>query len=149
MWIALAVMTFIAGQIYLFRCLKKMDRYLERQSGSEPEKEVLSIAFADPGMAESLTGFLEGFSKNNPDIDMVLRTDRNVLNAVYDGSAAIGFLPAGQDSYPGLRSFALNRIAQDMPAQDVVWKCSVFSAPADAFVRYLCDSGAVSGRNPG
>lgn len=149
MWIALAVMTFIAGQIYLFRCLKKLDCYLERQSGSEPEKEVLSIAFADPGTAEALTEFLEGFSKNNPEIDMVLHTDRNVLNAVYDGSAAIGFLPAGQDSYPGLRSFTLNRIEGGVPSQDVVWKRSVFSAPADAFVRYLYDCGAVGGRNLG
>ena len=38
MWIALAVISFAAGQVYLFRCLKKLDCYLEKHP-MEPDED--------------------------------------------------------------------------------------------------------------
>lgn len=46
MWIVLAVIAFAAGQVYLFRCLKKMDAYLEKhpmepkEDGNPPENMI-------------------------------------------------------------------------------------------------------------
>ena len=38
MWIALAVITFLAGQVYLFRCLGKLDDVLQQDDGEETQK---------------------------------------------------------------------------------------------------------------
>ena len=63
MWIVLAAVAFLAGQVYLLRSLKKMDRLLEQQAPEwEERKEVLSIAFSDPAAAERIAQLLEGFS---------------------------------------------------------------------------------------
>ena len=35
-WIILAVLSFIAGQAYLFYLLRKLDKFLEHRSGNEP-----------------------------------------------------------------------------------------------------------------
>ena len=47
MWIVLAVILFLAAQGYLFRCLRKTDRFLEAQ---DQQKETLSVAMADPAI---------------------------------------------------------------------------------------------------
>lgn len=48
MWIALAVIAFVAGQIYLFHCLKKLDRFLDKHpldpkdtGGGNPDEDVV------------------------------------------------------------------------------------------------------------
>ena len=65
---------------------------------------------------------------------MILRTGRDVTAAVCDGSAAVGFLPTGQNVPRGL-----NRIS--LPEREVIWKSGGFCAPADVFVRYLRECG--------
>ena len=35
-WIVLAVLSFIAGQVYLFYLLRKLDKFLERRPSNEP-----------------------------------------------------------------------------------------------------------------
>ena len=35
-WIILAVLSFIGGQVYLFYLLRKLDKYLERRPSNEP-----------------------------------------------------------------------------------------------------------------
>lgn len=155
MWVVLAVIAFGAGQVYLFRCLRNIDRLLEQQSAEElPEKEILSIAFSDPAAADHMTELLEGFSRYYPELEIVLRTGPDVTDAVYDGRAAVGFLPAGQPTPYGLKRQILNRSAadagarqEDVPAQEILWKPGAVSSPAGAFVRYLRDSGAFDGGN--
>ena len=131
MWLVLAVTAFLLGQVYLLRCLRKVDRFLDQQtSEGEAEKQILSIAFSGPEEAERMTELLEGFSGRYPDVEIILRTGRDVTAAVCDGSAAVGFLPAGQD-VPG----GLNRLS--LPQREIIWKSGGFYAPADAFARYL------------
>ena len=38
MWIALAVISFLAGQVYLFRCLRKLDDIIQQNDGEEAQK---------------------------------------------------------------------------------------------------------------
>lgn len=141
MWIALAVIAFIAGQVYLFRCLGSLDHFLEQRSVEEmPEREILSLVFEDPDTAECMSGLLEDFSGRDPDVDMILLTSRDVLNAVYDGRAAVGFLPAGVYRYHGLNRL---RLTETCSQQEIVWKSGAISAPAEAFLQYLRDRGAV------
>ena len=73
MWVILAVIAFAAGQVYLFRSLKKMDEILAKQEEPE-EKEMLSIAFSDPAAAERTARLLAEFSRENPEVEMVLHT---------------------------------------------------------------------------
>ena len=135
MWLVLAVTAFLLGQVYLLRCLRKVDRFLDRQtSEAEPEKQILSIAFSGPKEAEGAAELLKGFSGRYPDVEMILRTGRDVAAAVCDGSAAVGFLPTGQNVPRGL-----NRIS--LPEREVIWKSGGFCAPADVFVRYLRECG--------
>ena len=35
-WIILAVLSFIGGQVYLFHLLRKLDKFLKRRPGNEP-----------------------------------------------------------------------------------------------------------------
>ena len=35
-WIILAVLSFIGGQVYLFYSLRKLDKFLERRPSNEP-----------------------------------------------------------------------------------------------------------------
>ena len=36
-WIILAVLSFIGGQVYLFFSLRKLDKFLERSSDNKPD----------------------------------------------------------------------------------------------------------------
>ena len=134
MWFVLAAAAFLLGQVYLLRCLRKVDRFLDRQtSEGESEKQILSIAFSGPEEAEDAAELLEGFSGRYPDVEMILRTGRDVTAAVCDGSAAVGFLSTGQDVPRGL-----NRLS--LPEREIIWKSGGFYAPADVCVRYLRES---------
>lgn len=145
MWIALAVLTFLAGQVYLFRCLGKLDTFLERQPGEEEaEKEVLSIALEDPALADPLAELLEGFSGCYPDVDIMLVTRPNVAEAVYEGSASVGLLPADSRGFQGLNCLALRY--GKLPRQEIIWKKGTYCAAADAFAEYLCAHGVSDGR---
>ena len=135
------MIAFMGGQVYLFRCLGSLDHFLEQRSVEEmPEREILSIVFADPDTAERMSGLLEGFSGMDPDVDMILLTSQDVLNAVYDGRAAVGFLPAGVYRYHGLNRL---RLTETCSRQEIVWKSGAVSAPAEAFLQYLRERGAV------
>ena len=145
MWIALAVLAFLAGQVYLFRCLGKMDSFLERQPGEEnADKEVLSIALEDPALADPLGEQLEGFSVCYPDVDIMLVTCADVAGAVYEGSATVGFLPADRRGFPGLNCRTL--CCENLPRQEIIWKKATYCAAAYAFAEYLCAHGVSDGR---
>lgn len=134
MWFVLAAAAFLLGQVYLLRCLRKVDRFLDQQTTEgESEKQILSIAFSGPEEAEDAAELLEGFSGRYPDVEMILRTGRDVTAAVCDGSAAVGFLSTGQDVPQ-----RLNRLS--LPEREIIWKSGGFYAPADVFVRYLRES---------
>ena len=141
MWAILAVIVFLAAQVYLFRSLKKVDGLLPRQEEPE-EKELLSLAFADPDAAEGMARLLADFSRENPEIEMVLHTDPAVSEAVREGRAAVGFLPESDDSPRDLSSWAL--ALTDVSPQRVVWKTGVQPDCAAAFLRYLRQSGGNS-----
>ena len=134
MWAILAVIVFLAGQVYLFRSLKKVDGFLARQEEPE-EKEILSLVFADPGTAEGMARLLAEFSRENPEVEMVLHTDPAVPEAVREGRAAVGFLPERVDSPGDLRgcSFELAGLA----AQRIVWKTGPHAPCTDVFLRYV------------
>ncbi|MDO5544680.1 MAG: hypothetical protein Q4F81_02445 [Eubacteriales bacterium] len=141
MWAILALIAFLAGQVYLFRSLGKVDSLLARQEEPE-EKEVLSLAFADPAAAEQMARLLAEFSRENPDVEMVLHTDPAVQEAVYEGRAAVGFLPGNGRSLHGLSSCAVELAG--LAAQQVIWKTGLQSDCAAAFLRYLRQSGGNS-----
>ena len=141
MWAVLAVIVFLAAQVFLLRSLKTVDAILDRQEEPE-EKEILSLAFADPDAAERMSRLLETFSRENPEIEMVLHTDSAVPEAVHEGRAAVGFLPDNGVPVRGLSSCALE--FADL-TQQVVWKTGLQSDCAAAFLRYLRQNGG----NPG
>ena len=148
MWIVLAAVAFLAGQVYLLRSLKKMDRLLERQAPEREErKEVLSIAFSDPAAAERIAQLLEGFSVRYPDLEIVLRSGPDAAEAVWDGTAEVALLPAGKALPRGLSRLALHTDA--MPGQEIVWKRVAPASPGDCFVGYLWEQGAVGSGNSG
>ena len=148
MWIVLAAVAFLAGQVYLLRSLKKMDRLLEQQAPEREErKEVLSIAFSDPAAAERIAQLLEGFSVRYPDLEIVLRSGPDAEDAVWDGTAEVALLPAGRNLPRGLSRLALHTDA--MPGQEIVWKRVAPVSPGDCFVEYLWEQGAVGSGNSG
>ena len=138
MWAILAGIVFLAAQVYLFRNLVKVDGFFARQEEPE-EREVLSLAFADPDTAERMAPLLADFSRENPEIEMVLHTDPAVPEAVQEGRAAVGFLPEQEGSPNGLSSCAFERTG--LSAQRIVWKTGVQPDCAAAFLRYLRQSG--------
>lgn len=158
MWIFLAVLTFIAGQVYVVYLLNRLDRFLERQTNPPTGKETLTIAFADPSAADSIAGLLERFSSCYPDIGIRLCSCQDVLEAVYAGKAAVGFVQAGHFEYPEL--YYLRMTVKTAPVmlascnlevmpleaeseQEMVWRKEGTSSCADIFVRYLRKYGAV------
>lgn len=158
MWIFLAVLTFIAGQVYVVYLLNKLDRFLERQTYSPPEKETLTIVFADPSAADSISDLLERFSLCHPNIGVRLCSCQDVLEAVYAGKAAVGFLQAGRFEYPELYYLPMTvKTAPVMLAscnlevmpleaesqQEMVWRKNGASSYTDIFVRYLQKYGAL------
>ena len=138
MWAILAGILFLAAQVYLLRNLIKVDGFLARQEEPE-EREVLSVAFADPDTAERMAPLLADFSRENPEIEMVLHTDPAVPEAVWEGRAAVGFLSEDGEPVYDLSSCALALAGQ--ASQRVVWKTGVQSNSASAFLRYLRQSG--------
>jgi len=160
MWILLAIITFIVGQIYLFRSVSRLDRFLERTPNHEANRTVLTIAFSDPSVTDHIAMLLEEFSLYYPEIDIVLLTGQEILDAVYDGRACIGFLPANQHSYTGLSSLTIHmhtthiisssglRIdpMDDNAEFEVIWKKSAFSSPSEIFIHYLRDRFLIHGR---
>ena len=141
MWAVLAVIVFLAGQAYLFHSLGKVDGFLAQQE-EVPEKEVLSLAFSDPGTAERMAQLLAGFSRENPEVEMVLHTDTAVPEAVYEGRAAVGFLSGTFCPRHGLSSFALE--LEDLPLQQVLWRTGTQAESTDAFLQYLGHSSGNS-----
>ena len=138
MWAVLAVIVFLAAQIYLFRSLKTVDGFFARREAPE-EKEILSLAFADPATAEQMARLLEAFSRENPEVEMVLHTVPAVPEAVCGGQAAVGFLSDGEVSDYGLSSCYVD--FSGLPAQRIVWKTGPQSSCAAAFLRYLRRNG--------
>ena len=138
MWAVLAVIVFLAAQVCLFRSLKKADGFFACQ-GEREEKEILSLVFADPAMAEGVADLLAAFSRENPEIEMVLHTDPAVPEAVWEGRAAVGFLSENDGDARGLSSCSL--VLAGQASRQVVWKTGVQSNSASAFLRYLRQSG--------
>lgn len=138
MWVILALITFVAGQLLLLRNLGKADSFLARQQES-PEKEVLSLAFSNPDTAEQLGRLLEAFSRENPELDIVLHTDPSAADAVYEGRAAVGFLTENADMLYGLDSRVIDLAG--LTAQRIVWKAGPRSDCTETFLRYLRQTG--------
>ena len=138
MWAVLAIIVFLAAQVYLLRRLKEADGFLAGQQENE-EREILSIVFADPAMAEGMADLLAAFSRENPEIEMVLHTAPAVPEAVWEGRAAVGFLSEDGEPVYGLSSCALALAGQ--ASRQVVWKTGVQSKGAAAFLCYLRQSG--------
>ncbi len=134
MWAILAIIAFLAAQVYLLYSLKKADSFFAKE-----EKEILSLSFADPAMAEGMTRLLADFSRENPEIEMVLHTDPAVPEAVREGRAALGFLPAGDDSHSDLSGCTIELAG--LSVQRIVWKTGVQPDCVAAFLRYLRKSG--------
>lgn len=142
MWAVLAVIVFLAAQVYLLLSLKKADGFLAGQQEKD-EREILSLVFADPAMAEGMANLLAAFSRENPEIEMVLHTDPAVPEAIWEGRAAVGFLAENGGPAQGLSSSAL--LLEGQASQWVVWKTGVQSKGTAAFLHYLRQSGG----NPG
>lgn len=138
MWAVLAVIVFWAAQVYLLRRLKEADGFLAGQQEKD-DREILSLVFAEPAMAEGMADLLAEFSRENPEIEMVLHTDPAVPEAVWEGRAAVGFLSEDGEPDHGLSSCAL--VLAGQASQRVVWKTGVQSNSASAFLRYLRQSG--------
>ena len=138
MWAILAIIAFLAAQVYLLYSLKKADSFFANRE-EQGEKELLSLSFADPAMAEGMTRLLEGFSRENPEIEVVLHTDPAVPVAVREGRAALGFLPAGDDSHSDLSGCTIELAG--LSVQRIVWKTGVQPDCVAAFLRYLRKSG--------
>ncbi len=160
MWIFLAVLAFIAGQIYLVHLLNRLNRFLERQTNAPPEQETLTIAFADTSAADSIADLLERFSLCYPDIEIRLYSCQNVPEAVYARKAAVGFLQGGRFEYPELNNLPMKvKTAPVMLAscglevipleaeskQEMVWRKDGTSSCADIFVGYMRSCGAAGG----
>ena len=141
MWAVLAVIVFLAAQVYLLLSLKKADGFLAQQQEKD-DREILSLVFADPAMAEGMANLLAEFSRENPEIEMVLHTDPAVPEAVWEGRAAVGFLAENDGAVHGLSSCAL--LLDDQAYHQVIWKTGVQSKGAAAFLRYLRQSGGNS-----
>ena len=138
MWAVLAVIVFLAAQVYLLLSLKKADGFLAGQQEKD-DREILSLVFAEPAMAEGMADLLAAFSRENPETEMVLHTDPAVSETVFEGRAAVGFLPENDDVPQGLSSRVL--ALDERTALRVVWKTGAQSDSAAAFLRCLRQSG--------
>lgn len=138
MWAVLAVIVFLAAQVCLFRSLKKADGFLAGQQEKD-DREILSLVFTEPAMAEGMADLLAAFSRENPETEMVLHTDPAVSETVFEGRAAVGFLPENDDVPQGLSSRVL--ALDERTALRVVWKTGAQSDSAAAFLRCLRQSG--------
>ena len=138
MWAVLAIIVFLAAQVYLLLSLKKADGFLAGQQEKD-DREILSLVFAEPAMAEGMSHLLAEFSHEDPETEMVLHTDPAVSEAVFEGRAAVGFLPENDDVPQGLSSRVL--ALDEQTALRVVWKTGTQSDSAVAFLWCLRQSG--------
>lgn len=138
MWAVLAIIVFLAAQVYLLLSLKKADGFLAGQQEKD-DREILSLVFAEPAMAEGMAHLLAEFSHEDPETEMVLHTDPAVTEAVFEGRAAVGFLSENDDVPQGLSSRVL--ALDEQTALRVVWKTGAQSDSAVAFLRCLRQSG--------
>lgn len=142
MWIFLAILAFLAGQVYLFRCLGKLDKFQEQQSADEPQKEILSIALSDWAAADSVTRILESFSGCCPNVEIMLLTGQDVWEAVQSGRAAVGFLPdTGSVRHKNADMTVVT--VKTVPQQRIIWRQSSRSGPENDFVEYLRQQAVV------
>lgn len=128
MWIVLAVVSFLAGQIYLFHCLGKLDQFLNAQN---EEKKILSVALADPIAEEHLSRLLETYSIGHPDVNFVIYIDPKVMDAVQKGKADVGFCRLSE-GWRGPNSLTLSLPGAHQ--QQVIWKNN---EKVGEFVQYL------------
>ena len=138
MWAVLAIIVFLAAQVYLLLSLKKADGFLAGQQEKD-DREILSLVFAEPAMAEGMAHLLAEFSHEDPETEMVLHTDPAVTEAVFEGREAVGFLSENDDVPQGLSSRVL--ALDEQTALRVVWKTGAQSDSAVAFLRCLRQSG--------
>ena len=132
MWIVLAVLSFLASQVYLFRCLQKLDGVLE---SADDRKEVLSVALADSVLEEQMAYLLETYSLAHPNVDLVLHIDPRVMEAVWERKADVGFCaPAAETE--GLSCQILDFPGE--PRQQMVWKNNKRAGEFVQFLRQAC-----------
>ena len=132
MWAVLAIIVFLAAQVFLLLSLNKADGFLARQQEKD-EREILSLVFAEPAMAEGMADLLAAFSRENPEIEMVLHTDPAVPEAVWEGRAAVGFL--SEDGEPVYDMSSCAPALAGHASQPVAGTAGVHSTRASAFLR--------------
>ena len=129
MWIILAALSFLGAQIYLFRCLNKLDGILEAPDGKN--KKILSIVLENPVIQDQMCWILEEYSAAHPDVDLVLHTDPGAMDAVLENRADIGFCPLGEVR-GGLSCLTFQFPGE--PQQLMIWKRN---DSVDEFAQYL------------
>lgn len=128
MWIVLAVVFFLAGQLYLFRCLRKLDHFVEEE---EAKKDVLSVALAESVMEEQMSRLLEGYSVSHPNVELVIYMDPKVKDAVRQRKADVGLCKDAE----GMNGF--NSLMLTFPGgvqRQMIW---TNSSKVGEFARYL------------
>ena len=142
MWIVLAVLSFALGQLYLFRCLGRLDGFLDTRQPGE-DRIVLSVALSDPDTEAGMVGLLEGFCAEHPNVDPVLHIDPEAMCAVREKRADVGLCP--ETDVPG----GLNCLTLTFPegrSRQLIWNRS---RKAGELAEYLwqacsnCESGVL------
>ena len=128
MWIVLSVVFFLVGQLYLFRCLRKLDRFLDTEHG---EKPVLSVVLTAPQLERQMSGLLEHYSLGHPDVDLVIHIDPEAMDALRQRKADVCLCPES-DVRGGLNCLTLS--LSDGSQQQVIWRNE---EKVHDFVRYL------------
>lgn len=130
MWIVLAALSFLCGQVYLFRCLKKLDEVLDAMEHSK-ENAILSVTSADPDLHQQMSYLLERYSLSHPGVNLVLHTDSNTTDAVLRNKADVAFCRTAVVR-EGLNCMTL--CIPGEPAVRMVWKDTDKS---NEFAQYL------------
>ena len=107
MWIVLAVLSFVLGQLYLFRCLGRLDGFLDAQNRGE-DRVILSVALSDPHAEAGMVQLLEAYCAEHPNVDPVLHIDPEAMGAVREKRADVGLCPE-TDVPGGLNCLTLPR----------------------------------------
>ena len=140
MWFFLAFLSFLVGAVYLFHCLRKLDSLLERQ---EEKREILSLAFEEPAMADRLAYLLETFSRENPQVELVLHTDAEAWAAVVGNRAMVGFCGENTEIPGSLNALSLGTFGE--PGTKVIWKAGKQTPASRDFTWFLwrtCGNGS-------
>ena len=130
MWIVLAVLSFVLGQLYLFRCLGKLDGFLDAQNRGE-DRVILSVALSDPHAETGMVQLLEAYCAEHPNVDPVLHIDPEAMGAVREKRADVGLCP--ETDVPG----GLNCLTLTFPEgvrRQLIWNGS---RKAGEFAEYL------------